>query len=84
MLAGGQRGADVVGVHLVRRGDIDRLHLRIGAKRHDVVIGPTAELGLERRAAFGAGGGGGDQFHARIGGEGRDHQHEAATQPDDA
>jgi len=84
MLAGGGSRFDVVGVQLVRRGNVDNIDFRVGAHRLDRPIDAAAEFPGEAHGCVGARIGGGDQLDPRVRRQRRQHQREGASQPRDA
>ena len=84
MSAGARRHPDVIEMMLVRRGDIDGLDIFIGAELFGRGIGRRAEIRRESLTRLGARIGGARENHTRMAHEGREHQREGATQPDDA
>jgi hypothetical protein len=81
----GVQGLDrVIGMHLVGRGDIDRLDLRIAHHVRDIGEPAPAELRLESGPAFRARCGRSHQPDAGIGAEARQRQDEGTAQSRDA
>ena len=74
----------VRGMELVRRRDIDRLDVGVGAQVGDLAVDPALEVGLELGARLGAGVGGAHQRDARVAHQGRQHHREGASQTGDA
>ena len=81
MFAGRGGGYRVVGMHLVRRGDVHRFHLGIGAESLHILVDAAAEFrlkstprGFPRRT-------GGHEADTGIRAEGGQHEHERPPQP---
>ena len=69
---------DMLDMELMRRGDIDRLHGRVGAQSFRVRIDLGAEFRGKALAGVGPGIAGCDHLDARMRREGRQHQGEGA------
>src|SRR3954471_16209883 len=83
MLAGRKRGDDMLGMELVRRGDIDGVDVRVRAQLGDLAVDLALEVGLELGPRLGARVGGGNQGDPRIAHEGRQHDRECTPQTGD-
>ena len=78
----GQR--DVLGMMLMRRGDVNHLDAGIGAELLDRRIRPRAEVGGETRGRLDTRVRGRDQLEAQIRGQVGEHKRERAPQTRDA
>jgi hypothetical protein len=84
VLAASRSRFDVLGVQLVRRGDIDDVDFRVRAQGLDRRIDPAPDFLGEARSCFGARIGGGDQLDPPVRGQGWQHQRKCAAQSCDA